>query len=177
VPSAVPFLSALVASVGANARFLDTRQKTFAPSEVAGNPPESSRSRVRSLPLTGSVVWAFGGGLNTSAGYTITRRDDEGPGRATEGTTRDASVTIGKPFALPKRWGTVNDVLNTSISWQRSATEGFVLGPALSLVERRRQADNGRRSLSLNADTQLAENLTFSLQGAQVLSFCGGARS
>jgi hypothetical protein len=161
----------LVQSIGANARYFRTQQRTFAPSEVAGNAPEATRAHVRSWPLTGSVTWAFVEGLSTSAGYTVTRRADEGPGRATDGTTREATVTVGKPFKLPRRWGTLSETMNTSVSYQRSATQAFVVGPALGLASRGRLSDNGRHSLSLNADTQLAKDLTFSLQGSHVVTF------
>ena len=34
-----------------------------------------------------------------------------------------------------------------------------------------RLADNGRRAITLNADTDIAQNLTFSLQSAQIVTF------
>jgi hypothetical protein len=34
-----------------------------------------------------------------------------------------------------------------------------------------RLADNGRQAITLNADTDIAENLTFSLQTAQIVTF------
>ncbi|GAC1688870.1 MAG: hypothetical protein NVS9B3_07420 [Gemmatimonadaceae bacterium] len=35
----------------------------------------------------------------------------------------------------------------------------------------RRIAGNGRRALSLNADTDFDQNVTFSLQGSQIITF------
>ena len=42
---------------------------------------------------------------------------------------------------------------------------GFVAGTSSRL------ADNGRQSITLNGDTDIAENLTFSLQGARIVTF------
>ena len=36
---------------------------------------------------------------------------------------------------------------------------------------RSRLVDNGREAISFNADTDVAENLTFSLQGARIVTF------
>jgi hypothetical protein len=42
---------------------------------------------------------------------------------------------------------------------------GFAAGASSRL------ADNGRQAITFNADTDVAENLTFSLQGARIVTF------
>jgi hypothetical protein len=57
----------------------------------------------------------------------------------------------------------------TSLSWQQQATRRYL--PNASGGVAANQANNGRRALSLNADTQLAENLLGSLVMSRVVNY------
>jgi hypothetical protein len=59
--------------------------------------------------------------------------------------------------------------LRTRVAWQRTASTNWVETSGASL--RSRLVDNGREAISFNADTDVAENLTFSLQGARIVTF------
>ena len=78
------------------------------------------------------------------------------------------TLDVGKPFTPPKRWGLKGDV-RTRLGYQQTRATSFVVdnqGGGTS-----RLSDNGRRSVSLNADTDLSATAVFSLQGSRVVNF------
>ena len=79
------------------------------------------------------------------------------------------AADISKSFTLPESWRVKNPV-RTRVSWQETLTQSFI---ANSQAEgaRSRLTDNGRRAFNFNADTDVAENMTFSLQGSRVVTF------
>jgi hypothetical protein len=162
-----PAVGGLVADASASARLLHTRQQNVALAD-AGPLRETRTTRVRSYPVSGAVTWGFGG-LTTAGGYTLSMRTDTIPGTVIRSTIRDASADVGRPFALPAHWN-LRSALRTRISYQYSRSHSV----AASLADDARASrllDNGRWSLSLNADTDVAENLTFVLQAARIVSF------
>jgi hypothetical protein len=56
------------------------------------------------------------------------------------------------------------------VSYLRTETRSYVSNVAAS-TSRSRLTDNGRTAVSLNADTDLADNMTFSLQASRVVTF------
>jgi hypothetical protein len=56
------------------------------------------------------------------------------------------------------------------MSYQRAETQSYVSNAAAASA-RSRLTDNGRTAFSMNADTDVAENVTFSLQGSRVVTF------
>jgi len=76
---------------------------------------------------------------------------------------------VSKAFPLPKAWK-LRSPLRARVSWQETLTESFVSNQ-LAVESRSRLTDNGRRAFSMNADTDVAENMTFSLQGSRVVTF------
>ena len=60
--------------------------------------------------------------------------------------------------------------LSESVAWQESRTSSFVSNAAAEGL-RSRLTDGGRRAFSANASTDLADNMTFSLQGSRVVNF------
>lgn len=158
---------AVVTNVGLSARMLHTRQENVALAD-RGPLSETRTTRLRTYPVSGAVTWAFGG-LTTSGGYTLSLRTDTIPGTVINSVTRDASADVGRPFALPPQWNLRSD-LRTRISYQYSRTRSTAA--SLDVAERAsRLLGNGRWALSLNADTDVAENLTFVLQGARIVTF------
>jgi hypothetical protein len=64
----------------------------------------------------------------------------------------------------------VRNPLRTRVSWQETLTESFVAN-AFAEGARSRLTDNGRRAFNFNADTDLDDNMTFSLQASRVVTF------
>ena len=60
--------------------------------------------------------------------------------------------------------------MRARFAYQKTSTTSWVetTGPSAT---RSRLVDNGREAISFNADTDVAENLTFSLQGARIVTF------
>jgi hypothetical protein len=159
-----------VASVGANASLERTRTTSFAPSVVVGTPDERGRALHRRYPLNGSISWALAGGFSTSASYVLSTRDEVRPGLSTYGHTQDLSLDLAKTFAVPKSWS-IDNRLNTRVGYQRSGTRNLVRDLSAEHLAPRPLADNGRESFNVNADTRLAETLTFSLVGSRIANF------
>jgi hypothetical protein len=109
------------------------------------------------------------GEVAISAAYALTRRVDSLPGSAARRRSSDLAADIGKTFTLPERWR-VRNPLRTRVSWQETLTESFVAN-AFAEGARSRLTDNGRRAFNFNADTDLDDNMTFSLQASRVVTF------
>ncbi|GAC1514898.1 MAG: hypothetical protein NVS1B4_03740 [Gemmatimonadaceae bacterium] len=165
------FLGDLVTSVGAQAGFRDIVSSSLASGVVANDPSAESSVRIRTYPMNASVAWGYGSGLSTAAGFTATRRDDRrAAGTLDRSAIDELSVDMGKAFAVPERWGFKSDV-RTSIGYQTSRTQTFVTGLTADALGSRRTAGNGRRAFNINADTDFDQNVTFSLQGSQIVTF------
>jgi hypothetical protein len=174
-----PWLSKVVSNVGANARLLNQRQLTRAPTDE-GVAADERLTITRSYPVSGSITWAFAGGFSTNAGYNVSHRRDEQPGAASEGTTREMSFDVAKPFRPPQRWNLRGDV-RTRMSYQESGSETIIFSPGAAAADavpgapvplrRTVQSDQGRRVINFNADADLAETLSFSVTGSHVVNF------
>nr|MCU0648297.1 cell surface protein SprA [Gemmatimonadaceae bacterium] len=161
--------ASFVQALGWNARWLVTRQTFLAPTEAAGFADQSA-SRVRSLPLSGSITWGtWLGGVTTNGSVNVARRQDERPGSLTSADSRDLSVDISRAFPLPGSWN-FRSPLRTRIGWQQSETESIVAGLGLGAGTRAVLANTGRQVFNLNADADVGEQLTLSLTGSQVLN-------
>ncbi len=163
------FASRVITNIGANVRYLNTRQSSVVPSEVTGTPSDVRVSRVTSWPLNGSITWNVGTGLMTSFGLGTTHRLDSLPGSIAESKSRDLSADVSRGIKMPVSWKLKND-LRTRLSYQQSSAQAFVQNQSAT-ANRSRLADNGRQAINLNADADVAENLTFSLTGARIITF------
>jgi hypothetical protein len=161
------FISAVISSLGANAGLRRTLTTSRVPGDVTGGVTEESRTETRSYPLNLSVAWGFGG-LSTAAGYTRTMREDARPGSIGDGSSHELALDFGKSFRAPVTWNLRSDI-RTRVGFQRSRSQNFVVNG--STGKRSALADNGRTAFSLNADSDVAENMAFSLQGSRVVSF------
>ena len=161
-------LSGIFSQLGATARALRTEQTWTTPGDAFGLPTEVRESRQESYPFSASAVTAWGQ-VAISAAYALTRRVDSLPGSLARRRASDLAADIGKSFSLPEGWK-VKNPLRTRVSWQESLTQSFVSN-ALAEGALSRLTDNGRRALNLNADTDVAENMTFSLQASRVVTF------
>ena len=161
-------LSGIFSSLGATARALRSRQAWTTPGDFAGLGDEVRQSRLESYPVSANVVTAFGE-VTLSGAFSLSRRVDSLPGSVARFRRSDLAADLSKAFPLPKAWK-LRSPLRSRVSWQETLTESFVSNQ-LAVESRSRLTDNGRRAFSMNADTDVAENMTFSLQGSRVVTF------
>jgi len=165
-------LRSIISSVGANARVVETRQFNGTQpllGELIDSTDDRGTLRVRTFPLSGSIVFAGARPLSSTVGYSLSKRLDAKPGLASNGDNADFSIDVSKPWRLPADWNARSD-LRTRISYQKSQGQNFVVNP-LALTGESRLSDNGRRAFSMSADTDVAENLSSSFVISRVESF------
>jgi len=119
--------------------------------------------------INGSVTWNVGTGQMTSFGLGTTHRLDSLPGSIAESRSRDLNADVSRGIKMPERWKLKND-LRTRLSYQQSSAQSWVQNQSAT-AKRSRLADNGRQAINVNADADVAENLTFSLTGARIVTF------
>ncbi|MEO6444193.1 MAG: hypothetical protein ABIZ91_10295 [Gemmatimonadaceae bacterium] len=161
-------LSGIFSSLGATARALHSRQRWTTPSTFSGIGDEVRQTLLRSYPLSANVVTAYGQ-VAISGAFALSRRVDSLPGSVARFRKSDIAADMSKSFPLPKAWS-LKSPLRARVSWQESLTESFVSNQ-FAVESRSRLTDNGRRAFSVNADTDVADNMTFSLQGSRVVTF------
>lgn len=161
-------LGAVFSHVGMTARALQSRQSWTLPGTGEAVLAEGRASRQESYPFTASATTAWGA-IGLSASYALTRRLDSLPGSVARRRASDLAADLTKSFDLPDGWK-VRTPLRTRVSWQETLTQAFVTN-ALADNARSRLTDNGRRAFNFNADTDVAENMTVSLQGSRVVTF------
>ncbi|MDQ6870530.1 MAG: cell surface protein SprA [Gemmatimonadota bacterium] len=162
-------LSSIISTIGANARILETRQSNGTQPLFGEVIDDRGQLRVRSYPMSGSVVFAGPRPLSSTVGFSLSKRLDTKPGLASNGDNSDFSIDVAKPWKLPADWNPRSD-LRTRVSYQKSQGQNFVINP-LALSGESRLTDNGRRAFSMSADTDVAENLSSSFVISRVESF------
>ncbi len=162
-------LRRVVSSIGTTASYENREGTNFTPPDASGGAAELATSRNRSYPVSGSISWAFAGGFSTSGGVTTSRRDDARPGSHNTGRNREVSFDVGKAIKVPKTWNLKSDV-RTRLSFAQSHGQSFAFNTA-SPSQQSRLSDNGNQRVTLNADTDVADNLTFSFVGSRTVSF------
>ncbi|MGI8765740.1 MAG: cell surface protein SprA [Gemmatimonadaceae bacterium] len=156
-------------SFNASVRALATRQLLSSPGEFDLPSGDNGETRVRSYPLSLSGVWAGERPLTTTFGANIVQRLDNRPGSNGRGTSLDVNGDVARAFALPSQWHPRSD-LRTRLTVQNSHGESYVLNP-LAIGRRSRLTDNGRRSFTLTADTDVTDNVVSSFVISRVASF------
>jgi hypothetical protein len=162
-------LKSIISSLGANARVLETRQLNGTQPLFGELVDDRGSLRIRSYPVSGSVVFAGSRPLSSTVGFSLSKRLDVKPGLESNGDNSDFSVDISKPWKLPQDWNARSD-LRTRVSYQKSQGQNFVSNP-LTPTGESRLSDNGRRAFSMSADTDVAENLSSSFVISRVESF------
>jgi hypothetical protein len=115
------------------------------------------------------VQFSERGGLAMSFNTVSTFRTDSLPGSVGDARAQELTADATRSFKLPADWQMRSD-LRARLAFQQTTSAAFVQND-FAAGARSRLADNGRRAISLNADTEVAENLTFSLQSAQIVTF------
>ena len=163
-----PLFGGLVTAAGLNGRALHTRQSLVVPSVLAGVPDEERATRIRTYPINLSMTWAPGE-LTTTLGYSQRRQVDSLPGSVTNGRAQDMSAEIGRTFTLPSDWK-ARSGLRTRLGFQQTHTRSYVQN-LFAAGRESRLTDNGRQAFTVNADAQVAENATLSVQGSRIVNF------
>jgi hypothetical protein len=161
-------LSPYITNATVSVRAVHTHQSFHSPPDIPGGEAEIRATRIRTYPAT-LTLFGPDDGLSLSLGWSRSDRVDSLPGSVGESRSSDGSADITRAFPLPASWDLPSG-LRTRLSYVRSETRSYVSNAA-AFTQRSRLTDNGRTSLSLNADTDLAENMTFSLQASRVVTF------
>ncbi|HEY6089868.1 MAG TPA: cell surface protein SprA [Gemmatimonadaceae bacterium] len=164
-----PGLRSIIKSMGANARVLQTRQFNGTQPLFGEVIDDRGQLRVRSYPMSGTVVFAGEHPISSTVGFSLSKRLDAKPGLSSNGDNSDFSIDVSKPWKLPADWNARSD-LRTRVSYQKSQGQNFVVNP-LALTGESRLSDNGRHAFSMSADTDVAENLSSSFVVSRVESF------
>ncbi|MCC6417495.1 MAG: hypothetical protein IT429_04535, partial [Gemmataceae bacterium] len=161
-------LTWLVSNISATVRAVHTSQSFVSPSEAPGGALERRATRLRTYPATLTISGPESD-LSLTLGFTRSTRTDSLPGSAGESRSSDGTAHLTKAFPLPSAWDLPGG-LRTRLSYQRAETRSYVSNLASTSL-RSRLTDNGRTAVSLNADTDLAENMSFSVQASRVVTF------
>ncbi len=162
-------LDGIVEIITPSARVMITNQRMTIPSGSALVASDVRTSRVQSYPLGLNVAWADPGKLTTSFAIANTFRVDSLPGAVASSRAQDLSADASRSFKLPREWQ-MKSALRAHLGYQQTRATSFV-DNGFAAGAQSRLADNGRQAITLNADTDIAENLTFSLQSARIVTF------
>jgi len=162
-------LETLIASIGANAGLVLTRQRLVVPGGSALVPNDVRTGRVLRYPVGATIAWNDAGRLTMAFNVASTFRLDSLPGSVAESRAHELSADASRAFRLPAEWAMKSD-LRARLGFQQTRATSHVQS-GLAPGSRSRLADNGRTAITLNADTDVAENLIFSLQGARIVTF------
>ncbi|HEY5022442.1 MAG TPA: hypothetical protein VII30_08155, partial [Gemmatimonadaceae bacterium] len=121
-------LSSIISTVGANARVLETRQVNGTEPLLGEVTDDRAQLRVRSYPMSGSIVFAGARPISSTVGFSLSKRLDSNPGLTSNGDNSDFSIDVAKPWKLPADWSPRSD-LRTRISYQKSQGQNFVINP------------------------------------------------
>jgi len=163
-----PLFGGLVKSAGMNGRLLHTRQSLVVPAVLIGARSEERATTVKTYPLNASLTWGPGD-VTTTAGYSYRTQLDSLPGSVTNGSSRETSAEVGRTFAVPADWS-LKSGIRARLGFQQAQTQSYVQN-VFAAGRRSRLTDNGRHAFTLNADTDVAENATFSIQGSRIVNF------
>jgi hypothetical protein len=161
-------LRRVVGSINSTIGYRHTRQNTIDRGLDVAAEPDARTSRVWDYPINGSITWAFLGDLRTGGGYAKQRRVDSLPGSVTESLTEEITADLQRFIRLPASFGLRSEV-NTRVNWSKQLASTYV--GVRGDPSRSRLADNGRSALSVSADTEIASNMSFSLQVSNVVTF------
>ncbi|MDQ2888922.1 MAG: cell surface protein SprA [Gemmatimonadota bacterium] len=161
--------TSVIQNFTASARVAETSQLLIGSGEYDVPGSGSGLTRIRSYPVSVSAVWLGSHPLSTSFGANLVQRLDDRPGLNGRGTALDVNADIARAFALPPQWHPHGD-LRTRVSFQDSYGQSYVLNP-LVLLGRSRLTDNGRRSATFTADTDVSDTMTSSFVISRVESF------
>ena len=162
-------LRTVLSAVGANLAVAHSEDRSFRPRETLEGTDDLQTTDTWKYPVSGSLTWALLGGFSTSGGFSTGTSERTEPGGTRRlSTTRDMSVDFAKRFNTPESWGFRNG-LRTRLAFQEGRSRNVLLDQATNIE--RQLARSGRYAFNLNADTELSDDLTFTVTGARVITY------
>jgi hypothetical protein len=159
-----------ISNLDANVGYVKTDARITLPNTLDDAPPEIRRTHIETFPIGGTVAWAVRGGLSTGARYSFRRQVDSLPGSIARSNGNELSLDAGRAFRIPQSWGLgLRNDIRTRVGLQESHNTTYVLDEN-GVVQSRLQ-DNGRQSFNLTADTNVQDNMVFTVQGSHVVVF------
>ena len=162
-------LENVVTSLGATAGVSLTHQRLNVPGASALLPGDVRTSRVLRYPLGATILWNDAGRLAMSFNVASVFRVDSLPGSVGDSRAHELNADAARAFRLPSDWKMKSD-LRARIGFQQTHATSYVQN-GFAAGAQSRLADNGRQAISFNADTDVTENVIFSLQGARIVTF------
>ena len=93
----------LISSMGANARVLETRQLNGTQPLLGEVLNDRGMLRVRSFPLSGTIVFAGERPVSSTVGYSLSKRLDAKPGLSSNGDNSDFSIDVVEAMEAARR--------------------------------------------------------------------------
>jgi hypothetical protein len=159
-------LTWLLSNVAATVRAVHTRQAFVSPQQVGTL--ERRTTRLTAYPATLTFVGPQED-MSLTLSFTRSNRADSLPGSAGESRSMEGQADLTRAFPLPASWKLPGG-LRTRLSYRRNETQSYVSNLA-AVSQRSRLTDNGRSQIILNADTNLADDISFSLQASRMVTF------
>lgn len=158
-----------ITTLRVDAHFVATRSQTFVAAESADQPADLRVDDSKRYPINASIAWNdMTGGLLTNFRYEKLTTTGSHPGSLTQTQTQDLSADLSRSFPLPPSWG-LRSRLRAHMGWTQHTSSSYIT--VQNADHPSRLTDNGTTAFNLNADTDIASNLKFSLSGAHVVSY------
>jgi hypothetical protein len=162
--------TSFIRNVDASAGYVRTNARVTLPNLLADEPPELRRSNVQSFPISGTVAWGLGGGMTTSAKYSVRRSLDSLPGSVARAYGTDVGFDAARTFRVPASWQLgIRDDLRTRFGFQQSHNTTSILD-SVGVVRARLQ-DNGRKAFTFTADANVNEFVVLAANGSHIITF------
>ena len=163
----------VISNLGTSVGYEPTKQEAFSRglpgsgAEDTTGRADRSVTKALGIPVRATITWSFLGDLTTGANWRHTTADERRPGSIVEGEATDFGIDVARNFPVPQKWN-LSDQIHARASFQQSSNSRYLPNGATG---RSYQANSGRTAFNLNADTQLAQNLTGSLVFSKVVNY------
>jgi hypothetical protein len=158
----------VISTVDVNTGVSVTRQESFAPSETETGAGDERVSVTRRYPFNAVISWRDNGALLTDFEYSRSSNVDSVPGSSTLTRSSTVGLRVTRSFAMPQSWR-MRSKLRATFGWRKERSSSYI--SVQNSPEPSRLADNGSTRLDLNAESELAPQLRFSLLGSRVVTF------
>jgi hypothetical protein len=160
----------VLSNVSASVGFARSDVTLSLPSLIDQTPPEIRHTHVETYPIAGAIAFAGPSAFSTGARYQLRRAIDSLPASVARSTGNDLSVDAGRVFHIPASWQLgVHDDLRTRFTFQLTHNTTSVFDSTGSV--RARLQDNGRKTFTLTADSNINEFLVLTFNGSHILTF------
>ncbi|MGH7618312.1 MAG: hypothetical protein ACREPM_13900, partial [Gemmatimonadaceae bacterium] len=140
------------------------------PSLVDESPAEIRHTHIDTYPIAGSITFAGRGAFTAAARYQLRRALDSLPSSVARTNGNDISIDAGRTFHIPATWQVgIRDDLRTRFAFQLTHNTTTVFDSTGGVSAR--LLDNGRKSFTLTADSNISDAVTFTFNASHVLTF------